>query len=171
MAKLYELTDQYAALIAQLEDAESEEQESEILSQIDALSEDINEKAENYAKIRANFMATADELTAQANIFKAEADRLMKKATAKRNEVKRLYNYLSCAMELADLKQLPTSIGKFYTQRTVSVDVLDAWAVPAEYTTPQPPKVDKNAIRKVFTTTGEILDGVEIKVTNGVRFR
>lgn len=171
MAKLYELTDQYAALIAQLEDAETEEQESEILSQIDALSEDINEKAENYAKIRANLLATADELTAQAKIFKAEADRLMKKKTAKENEVKRLNNHLLCAMELAGLKQLPTSIGKFYTQRTVSVDVLDAWAVPAEYTTPQPPNVDKNAIKKAFGATGEIFDGVEIKVTNGVRFR
>lgn len=171
MAKLYVLTDQYAALVAQLEDAETEEQESEILSQIDALSEDINEKAENYAKIRANLLATADELTAQAKIFKAEADRLMKKKTAKENEVKRLNNYLLCAMELAGLKQLPTSIGKFYTQRTISVDVLDAWAVPAEYTTPQPPKVDKNAIREAFKATGEIFNGVEIKDSNGVRFR
>lgn len=171
MAKLYELTDQYAALIAQLEDAESEEQESEILSQIDALSEDINEKAENYAKIRANLKATANELTAQASIFKAEADRLFAKAKAAENSIKRMNNYLLCAMELAGLKQLPTSIGKFYTQQTTSVEVLDAWAVPAEYTTPQPPKVDKVALKKAYQQTGEILDGVEIKVTNGVRFR
>lgn len=154
-----------------LEDAETEEQAFEIISQIDAVTSDISDKAENYAKIRMNLKATADELNAKANIFKAEAERLAMKAKSAENYVKRLNEYLLFAMELVGLKQIPTSIGKFYTQQTTSVEVLDAWAVPEQFTTPQPPKVDKNAIKKAFKETGELFDGVEVKIANGVRFR
>lgn len=171
MPRLYELTDAYAGLVAMLEDAETEEQAFEIISQIDAVTSDISDKAENYAKIRMNLKATADEMTAKANIFKAEAERLAAKAKSAENYVKRLNDYLLFAMEIAGLKQIPTSIGKFYTQQTTSVEVLDAWEVPEQFTTPQPPKIDKNAIKKAFKETGELFEGVEIKITNGVRFR
>lgn len=171
MPKLYELTDAYAGLVAMLEDAETEEQAFDILSQIDAVTSDISDKAENYAKIRLNLKATADEMIAKANIFKAEAERLAAKAKSAENYVKRLNDYLLFAMEIAGLKQIPTSVGKFYTQQTTSVEVMDAWEVPEQFTTPQPPKVDKNAIKKAFKETGELFEGVEIKITNGVRFR
>ena len=171
MPRLYELTDAYAGLVAMLEDCENEEQAFDVIAQIDAVTSDISVKAENYAKIRMNLKATADELNAKAAIFKAEADRLAAKAKSAENYVKRLNEYLLFAMDLAGLKQLPTSIGKFYTQTTTSVEVLDAWAVPEEFATPQPPKIDKNAIKKAFKETGEIFNGVEINVTNGVRFR
>lgn len=171
MAKLYELTDAYAGLVAMLDDCETEEQAFEVIAQIDAVTSDISVKAENYAKIRMNLKATADELNAKAAIFKAEADRLAAKAKCAENNVKRLNEYLLFAMELAGLKQIPTSIGKFYTQCTTSVEVVDAWAVPEQFATKQPPKIDKNAIKKAFRETGELFDGVEIKETNGVRFR
>lgn len=171
MAKLYELTDAYAELVAMLEDCETEEQAFEIIAQIDAVTSDMSIKAENYAKIRLNLKASAEELSAKAKIFKAEADRLAAKAKSAENYIKRLNDYLLFAMELAGLKQLPTSIGKFYTQKTTSVEVLDAWNVPEQFTTPQPPKVDREAIKRAFKETGEIFDGVEIKITNGVRFR
>lgn len=171
MRRLYELTDEYAGLVAMLEDCETEEQAFEVIAQIDAVTADISVKAENYAKIRMNLKATAEELNAKAKIFKAEADRLTAKAKSAENYVKRLNDYLLFAMELAGMKQLSTSIGKFYTQRTMSVEVLDAWAVPEQFTTPQPPKVDKDAIKKAFKETGELFEGVEFKETNGVRFR
>lgn len=171
MAKLYELTDAYADLVAMLEDCESEEQAMEIIAKIDAVTSDISTKAENYARIRLNLKASAKELEAKAAIFKAEADRLAAKAKSAENYIKRLNDYLLFAMELAGLKQIPTSIGKFYTQQTMSVEVLDAWNVPERFTTPQPPKVDRDAIKKAFKETGELFDGVEVKITNGVRFR
>lgn len=171
MARLYEITGAYAELAAMLEDCETEEQELEILKQIDEVSADISEKAENYAYIRMNLKAEADELAAKAAIFKAEADRLTAKSKSKENRIKRLNDHLIFAMGVAGLKQIPTSIGKFYSQQTTSVEVLDAWAVPEEFTTPQPPKVDKNAIRKAFKESGELFDGVEITVSEGIRFR
>ena len=169
--KMYELTGEYAELVAMLEDCETDEQASEIIAQIDAVSSDITIKAENYAFIRINLKAAADELAARAAIFKAEADRLAAMAKSKENHIKRLNDHLLFAMGIAGLKQLPTSIGKFYTQQTTSVEVLDAWKVPEQFTTQQPPKVDKTAIKKAFKETGELFDGVEIYVTEGIRFR
>lgn len=171
MAKLYELTDAYAGLVAMLEDCESEEHAMEIIAQIDAITSDMSIKAENYARIRLNLKASAEELKAKSAIFKAEADRLAAKAKSAENYIKRLNDYLLFAMELAGLKQIPTSIGKFYTQQTTSVEVTDAWNVPEQFTIPQPPKVDKDAIKRAFKETGELFEGVEIKITNGVRFR
>lgn len=171
MPRLYELTDAYAGLVAQLEDCETEEQSMEIIAQINEVTSDISDKGKNYALILQNFKADAEELTAKANIFKAEADRLAAKAKAKNNYADRLKEHLLFAMEIAGLKQIPTDIGKFYKQKTMSVDVLDAWKVPEEFTTPQPPKVDKDAIKRAFKETGELYEGVEIKVTEGLRFR
>lgn len=169
--KMYELTDAYAGLVAQLEDCETEDQAMEIIAQIDAVTSDIAEKGKNYALILQNFKADAADLTAKASIFKKEADRLAAKAKAKENYANRLKEYLLYAMEIAGLKQIPTDIGKFYKQSTMSVEVLDAWKVPEKFTTPQPPKVDKDAIKREFKQTGEIYEGVEIKVTEGLRFR
>lgn len=171
MPKLYELTDAYAGLVAQLEDCDNEEQAMEIVAQIDAVTSDISEKGKNYALILQNFKADAEELAAKAAIFKAEADRLNAKAKAKKNYADRLKEYLLFAMEVAGLKQIQTDIGKFYKQSTMSVEVLDAWKVPEQFTIPQPPKVDRDAIKREFKQTGELFEGVEIKVTDGLRFR
>lgn len=171
MPKLYELTGAYASLMAMLEDCEDDEQAAEIIEQINAVSSDITDKAENYAYIRMNLKAAADELSAKAGIFKAEADRLTAMAKSKENQIKRMNEHLMFVMGLAGLKQLATPIGKFYTQQTTRIDVVDAWSVPAQYVTPQEPKVDKVAIRAAFTQTGEIPDGCDVVITDGLRFR
>ena len=171
MPRLYELTDAYASLVAMLEDCENDEQAQEIIAQIDAVTSDIADKAEAYAKIRMNLKAQAAELGAKAKIFRDEADRLSNKAKSAENSVQRLNERLLFAMELAGLRQLSTPIGKFYTQKTTRVDVLDAWAVPEAFVTPQEPKVDKAAIRTAFGMTGEIPNGCDIVITEGLRFR
>ena len=171
MATLYNLAGAYADLFVMLNDCETEEQAEEIIEQINAVSSDISDKAENYAYIRMNLKAEADELAAKAAIFKAEADRLNGMAKSKENHIKRLNDHLLFAMGVAGLKQLPTSIGKFYTQKTTRIDVLDAWAVPEIYTTPQEPKVDKAAIKTAFGMTGEIPAGCDVVISDGIRFR
>lgn len=171
MPKLYELTDAYAGLVAQLEDCETEEEMIAIIADIDNVTQDITAKAEAYARIRLNLKATAEEMSARAKIFKAEADRLSAKAKSAENNIKRLNDYLLYAMEIAGLKQIATDIGKFYTQKTTKVEVLDAWQVPEQFTTPQPPQVDKLAIQRAFKETGEILPGIEVIITDGLRFR
>lgn len=169
--KMYELTGGYAELVAMLIDCETEDEAEVILKQIDAVTDDIAEKGEAYARIRMNLKARAAELEAQAKILKAEADRLTAKANSATNECKRLEDYLLFAMNIAGMERLRTGIGLFYTQETTSVDVTDAWAVPKEFTTAQEPKVDKMAIKKAFRETGELFPGVEITTKTGVRFR
>ena len=171
MPRLYELTDAYASLVAMLEDCETEEETMEVINQIDPVTSDITAKAEAYARIRLNLKAQAAELDAKAKIFKEEADRLFSKAKSVENNVQRLNDRLLFAMGIAGIRQLPTPLGKFYTQQTTRVDVLDAWAVPKEYAIPQEPKVDKIAIRRTFSQTGEIPNGCDIVVSDGLRFR
>lgn len=171
MPRLYELTDAYASLVDMLEDCETDEESMAIIAQIDAVTNDITNKAEAYARIRLNLKAQAAELDAKAKIFKEEADRLFSKAKSAENNIKRLNDHLLFAMGLAGMRQLSTPIGKFYTQQTTRVDVLDAWSVPVEYTTPQEPKVDKAAIKATFSETGEIPAGCDIVITEGLRFR
>lgn len=171
MQHMYDLTDAYAGLVNMLDDCETEEQAIEILAQIDAVQSDISDKGTNYAMILQNLKAEADELSAKAAIFRAEANRLEAKSKSKKNYAERLKAHLLFAMGVAGLKQIPTAIGKFYTQTTMRVDVTDAWSVPEQFTTPQEPKVDKDAIKRAFKETGEILPGVEVVVTEGLRFR
>ena len=171
MPKLYELTDEYAVLVAQLEDCEAEEDKLGIIEQIDAVANDITIKAEAYAKIRMNLKAKAAEIQAQADIFKAEADRLSGIAKSYESNIERLNERMLFAMGIAGIRQIPTPIGKFYTQTTTSVKVTDAWAVPEEFTTPQEPKVDKAALKRAFKETGELLPGVDYEIKEGLRFR
>lgn len=171
MPKLYELTDAYAGLVAMLEDCETEEEAAEIAERINAVSDDITAKAEAYARIRLNLKSEADVLKAQAASFKAEADRLAAKAKAKENNVKRLQDYLLYAMEIAGLEKLRTPLGLFYPQTTSSVEVIDPWAVPARFVTMQDPKVDREAIKREFRQTGEIIPGISIVTNTTIRFR
>ena len=171
MPKLYELTDEYAGLVSMLDDCETEEEAAEIADRINAVTDDISAKAEAYARIRLNLQSEAAVLKAQAASFKAEADRLAAKAKARENNVKRLQDYLLYAMEVAGLEKLRTPLGMFYPQTTTSVEVTDAWAVPARFVTMQDPKVDKDAIKRAHKETGEIFEGVEIKHNTGLRFR
>ena len=171
MPKLYELTDAYAGLVAMLEDCETEEEAAKIAERINAVSDDISEKAEAYARIRLNLQSEAAVLKAQAASFKAEADRLAAKAKARENSVKRLQDYLLYSMEVAGMEKLRTPLGLFYPQTTMSVEITNAWAVPDKFTIPQEPKVDRDAIKRAHKETGEIFEGVEIKYTTGLRFR
>ena len=65
--KLYELTEQYEEVINLLYDGETDEQT--ILDTLESIEGEIEDKADNYARIIKN-------LTAEAEMVKAEADRL-----------------------------------------------------------------------------------------------
>ena len=171
MAGLYEISKDFAYLSQILADCETEEEVEQIVSQFDSVESDMVTKYENIARILLNLKAHSEEMKAKADIFHAEGNRLDAIAKSDDSKQKRLKEYLLFNMQVAGLNQVKTSIGKFYTQTTMSVDVKDAWAVPERFTVPQPPKVDKDAIKRAFKETGELFEGVEIKITNGVRFR
>ena len=162
---LYELTTEYKALLAEYEAAEDDERRAEVLDMIDAVQDDIGDKGEAYARVLRN-------LSAQRDAYKAEADRLTKKAKASEKAMEGLKAQLLSAMQRVGANKLETSIGKWSVRRNPwSVDVLDVDAVPAEYHVPQPDKIDRAAILRAFKATGEIVDGVMMNQTTGIQFR
>ena len=163
--KLYELTDGYISLLSQLEDAETEAEQQQILQAILDVETDIAIKAENYARIKKNAEAEAESLAKEIN-------RLQAKKNAAVNLVKRVTDYLLFAMNIAGATELQTSIGKWKIQKNPpKVEILDEAKVPARFLIEQPPKIDRTAILQEFKQTGEIFDGIDIVRTEGVRFR
>lgn len=165
MATLYKLTDEYAALMARLEAATDDAEAEAVWSELDALADNVVEKAEAYARIMRNKQAEADG-------YKAEKERLAANQKAAENVVERLKARLLESMQRMGLKDIQTSIGKWRVQMNpASCQVLDEADVPAEFHIPQPDKIDKSGILRHFKDTGEILPGVEIAQNAGICFR
>lgn len=165
MATLYELNDEYTRLLAQLEVAETEEEMDCIWMEIDEVESDAARKAASYAYILRNKLAEAEAL-------KAEKQRLEAKQKAAEGVVGRIKNLIYSTMYIANTNEIATPIGKWKRQlNNPSVQVLDEAAVPAEFRVPQPDKIDKVAILKHFKATGELVDGIDVVRTEGVRFR
>ena len=166
MASLYELSTEYSELQSMLESgSESPEDEQAIIDAMNAVSEDIFEKADGYAKIMRN-------MASEAEAIKAEEKRLYARRKTLENGVERLKAAMYNAMILTGAKKLSTSIGSWNIQKNPqSVNVLDVSKVPARFLIEQPPTVDKRAMLEEFKLTGEIFDGVEITRGESVRFR
>lgn len=165
MANLYDLTAEYAALLAAYDVAEDDAQRADVLTMIDQVQEGIGDKAEAYARIIKNLQADADA-------FDAEAKRMAAKAKAAKNAVEGLKARLLDAMQQFNATEIKTSIGKWRIQNNPwSCEITEPDKVPAEYHVPQPDKIDRVALLKRFRETGEMLDGVEYIQTAGLRFR
>ena len=81
MATLYKLTDEYTDLLARLEAAEDDAETEAVWQEMDALEDDIVEKAEAYAPIMRNKQA-------EVEAFKAEKERLASCQKAAENVVR-----------------------------------------------------------------------------------
>lgn len=162
---LYEMTDEFVQLCELLQTAEDDAEAEGIMEAMDALTTDISGKAEAYARVKQNYEA-------EAKALKAEAQRLDKLAKAKDSAAQRVKAHLLDCMMRLGIKTLPTSIGKWSVQKNpASCKVLDEAAVPAQYHIPQPDFIDRMAILRHYKDTGELLPGVEITQSDGIRFK
>lgn len=165
MASLYELSAGYTTMLEAYDTAESEEEREQILEMLASTEGDIEGKAENYAKV----IRMKEE---EAKAFKAEADRLTAKRQAAENMVKRLKSTLLESMKMTGRMEIPTSIGKWRVQfNPLSCEVVDINKVPIQYHIKQEDKIDKKGLLADYKATGEIIPGVEITQSEGVRFR
>ena len=164
MASLYELTAEYADMMARLDAAETDEEVAAIWEELSGMEGEITDKADMYARIMRNKRA-------EAEMFKAEAKRLTAKAKAAEGVADRLKGMVQDTMIHLGLKDIRTSIGKWRIQRNpASCEVIDPAKVPTEYHIPQPDTIDRAAILKAFRETGEIPDGCDITQSEGIRF-
>lgn len=166
MKNLYDLTSDYIQLYEMLEaGAETPEDEEAILTAIEETGANLADKADAYARMIKN-------LTAEAEAYEAEEKRLSAHKKACKNGVERLKANMLLTMQTLGADKLKTSIGTWSVQKNpFSCEVLDASKVPARFLTYQEPTVDKKAILAAFKETGEVFDGVDIRQTEGVRFR
>ena len=163
--KLYELTDAYVSLLAQYDDAATEAEQLEILEAIGNVETDIVGKAESIARIIRN-------KEAEEKALDEEIKRLTAKKKAAQNAIKGMKENVLFAMGVAGAREIKTTIGKWWIQKNPwSVTVTDEAAVPARFLIEQPPKIDARAIIEEYKMTGEIMPGVEVGQSEGVRFR
>lgn len=152
MAKIYELDQQIAACIQIDEDHVVNTDDGEILNleQFEALKLERDTKLENLALYIKNQQAEAD-------MIKAEADKLAERAKAKANEAKRCKEYLTSFMaNYYDGKKFETARVRLSWRSSESVEVNGIDALPSEYLKFKDPEPDKVKIKADLKAGKEI---------------
>lgn len=147
---LYELTGEYLALMSALEEGDES-----MVDDLLMIEDDIEHKAENYAKVIRN-------LEAELEALKAEEKRLMERRRIGEKSLDRIKAALKGAMEITGKTDFKSGIFKFKIVRNGGkaplVNVPDPADLPddlrkVEY------KADSDAIREYIETTGDLSYG------------
>ena len=165
MATIYELTDDWKRLMEYIEDPDVDQ---DVL--LDAwldLDEELEAKADGYAKIMAEEKARADAL-------KAESDRLTARRKAIESNLERLKRALEQMMESTGKTKFKTELFSFGIQKNPpTVKIKDADAVPIDYMVPQPMKVDMTAVKNYLKSLkeGETCEWASLEQGESLRIR
>ncbi len=143
--RLYELTEQWDAVFNMMEDGETNEQV--IFDTLESIEGEIEDKADNYAKMIRNLQASVD-------VLKAEEERLYYRRKSTENHIQRLKDNLQANLEFIGKTKFKTdlfsfSVAKNGGKQPLSItDNLDE--IPGKYLIPQPPKVNNDAVRELL---------------------
>ena len=166
MSTLYELTGQYQALLALMEDPDVDPQIIE--DSLEAISGEIEAKADGYAKVRL-------ELLAQRDALKAEIDRLTARVRTIDRNVERMMFSLMLGLLAANKPKFKTQLFSFNIQKNPpKVIIDDPDLIPAYFKIPQEPKIDTAAIKDLLKKGDENheLDGaVHLEQGESLRIR
>jgi hypothetical protein len=166
--KLYEIAEEYEALIAAIEDGDiPEEAVADTLESIQSLLVD---KADNIACL-------VKSLSAEASAIKAEEDALSKRRKQKERMVQRLKSYLSDVLLRSGYTKLETARSKisFRKSEGVVIDNEDAFIVWAEshdksLLTYPSPTISKTAVKEALGEGVEIV-GVRIEAKQNIQIK
>lgn len=146
MTTLYELTNEYKALLLMAEDPEVDPQT--IADTMEALDGELEVKAESYVVI-------IKELSAEADKFRAEIDRLTKRKESLESRVAQLKGRLLESMKETGRDKLPTEHFKLSIAKNGGIQPLKiTGSVPKEFCKLEP---DNKKIRESLLL-GEELD-------------
>ena len=160
MPKLYELSDKYYFLLNELDDAETTQDNVEIL--LSEIEEQFNEKAENIGKLVLSLEADADKI-------KDEEQRLAQRRKVLENKADWLKYYLKDSMINANLDKVEGTVLTVSLRKSPpSVKVISEDDIPQEYrrVIPESWQPDKKSIIDYFKETGEVIAGVEMITDN-----
>lgn len=143
--RLYELTEQYEILMDMLCDEETDEQI--IKDTLEAIDGEIEDKADNYAKIIRQMQVYVETL-------KSEEERLYTRRKSLENRSQRLKEVLQANLEFIGKTKFKTALFSFTIAAnggkqplTITENIEN---IPGKYLIPQPPIPNKEAIRQLL---------------------
>lgn len=143
--KLYELTEQWEDVFNMMEDGETDEQV--IFDTLESIEGEIEDKADNYAKMIRNLQASVD-------VLKAEEERLYQRRKSTENHIQRLKDNLQANLEFIGKTKFKTDLFSFSVAKNGGSQPLSITGnlddIPGKYLIPQPPKVNNNAVRELL---------------------
>lgn len=140
MSTLYELTGQMQALLALMEDPDTDPEIIE--DSFEAVSGERDAKLDGYGRVRA-------QMKADIAAMKAEEDRMANRRKAMENNVKRLENHVQDSMIATGDTKVKTTLFTFSIQKNPPRVVIDdPDRIPEGFLIPQPPKVDTASIKE-----------------------
>lgn len=143
--KLYELTEQWEDVFNMMEDGETDEQV--IFDTLESIEGEIEDKADNYAKMIRNLQASVD-------VLKAEEERLYQRRKSTENHIQRLKDNLQANLEFIGKTKFKTDLFSFSVAKNGGNQPLSITGnlddIPGKYLIPQPPKVNNNAVRELL---------------------
>ena len=147
MSTLYQLTGQYQFLLSLMEDPDTDPQIVE--DSLEAISGEIEAKADGYAMVRA-------ELMNQSAFLKAEIDRLTARKRVIDKNTERLTENLQNSMISTGKIKFKTPLFSFsIAKNPPKVVIDDPRRIPEAYLIPQEPKIDTAAIKNALKDADE----------------
>lgn len=162
---LYELTNDYLNLLALAEDPETD---PDVLADtLEGLDGQLEDKADNYAKV-------IRQIESDVNGLKAEIERLQARKTAAQNNIDRMKANLEQMMIATDKTKFKTELFSFGIQKNPAKVVMDEpyiENVPEEYLKYKEPEIDRKKIAEDLKA-GKDLEGIaHLEQSESLRIR
>ena len=145
MSSLYELTEAYDTVLEMLYDPEVDEQT--VIDTLDGIEGEIENKADNYAKLIRELQADADKL-------KEEEQRIAARRKSLESRADRLKRNLQANLEFIGKTKFKTALFTFSVSQNGGLQPLtiteNLEEIPGKYLIPQPPVPDKDKIRELL---------------------
>lgn len=142
---LYELTEQYQAVLEMMYDDEVDEQT--VMDTLEAIGGEIEDKADSYAIIMRTLQGDIDAL-------KKEEERLNARRKSLEGRIQRMKSNLQANLEFIGKTKFKTALFSFSVATNGGLQPLtitdNLGDIPGKYLIPQPPVPDKDAIRKLL---------------------
>lgn len=145
MGRLYELTEEWESVVGLLYDGKTDEQL--IRDTLESIEGEIEDKADNYAKVIKSMLSDAEAI-------KAEEDRLSARRHTLENRARWLKDTLQANLEFIGKTKFKTTLFSFSVSKNGGKQPLEITEnlgeIPGKYLIPQPPVVDKDAVRELL---------------------
>lgn len=136
--KLHEITGDMKEVLDLPDEDLTAEQKEEILK---AIGEELQKKS-------TNIIGYIKNQESAIRAIKEEEERLSKNRKVKENKLKNFKDYVVLCLKNANVEKVETSLGNIGLRKApVSVEIEENATIAKTYLIPQPPKVDKKAIK------------------------